>query len=474
MKPLSVSVVAILFLVARAAGADAQPAPTPSPATVAGLSAAFERLVEKVSPAVVQVFATSYATPSDEEESSSLVTTERTTGSGVVLDPNGYIVTNAHVVEGAIRLQVEIPSTGRTAPPERSILKRRGRLVGAQVVAVDRETDLAVLKVEGTNLPTVVLGDSDTLRPGQIVMAFGSPLGLNASVTMGVVSAVARQLEPEDPMIYVQTDAPINPGNSGGPLVDAEGRVVGINTLIYSQSGGHEGIGFAAPSNIVRNVFDQIRKTGRVRRGEIGVDAQTITPLVAEGLGLSQDWGVVVADVEADSPAARAELQPGDVVLTLDGKTMENGRQFHVNFYSRAVGQEVTLELLRGDARFTRRVAVAERSNDPERFSEFVRPEEHVVSRLGILGLDLTAKIAALLPSVRRREGVVVAAISPAAPPSQQGSLRPGDVIYQVNRTQVKNLTDLRAAIGALKAGQALVVQVERGGRLRYFAFAMD
>jgi serine protease Do len=304
MKPLSVGVVAILFLVARAAGADTQPAPTPSPATVAGLSAAFERLVEKVSPAVVQVFATSYATPSDEEESSSLVTTERTTGSGVVLDPSGYIVTNAHVVEGAIRLQVEIPSTGRTAPPERSILKRRGRLIGAQIVAVDRETDLAVLKVEGTNLPTVVLGDSDTLRPGQIVMAFGSPLGLNASVTMGVVSAVARQLEPEDPMIYVQTDAPINPGNSGGPLVDAEGRVVGINTLIYSQSGGHEGIGFAAPSNIVRNVFDQIRKTGRVRRGEIGVEAQTITPLVAEGLGLSQDWGVVVADVERScSPA---------------------------------------------------------------------------------------------------------------------------------------------------------------------------
>ena len=153
---------------------------------------------------------------------------------------------------------------------------------------------------------------------------------------------------------------------------------------------------------------------------------------------------------------------------------MENGRQFHVNFYSRAVGQEVTLELLRGDVRFTRRVIVAERTNDPERFTEFVRPEEHIVSKLGILGLDLTAKIAALLPSVRRREGVVVAAISPAAPPSQQGSLRPGDVIYQVNRTQVKSLADLRAAIGSLKPGQALVVQVERGGRLRYFAFAMD
>ena len=191
------------------------------------------------------------------------------------------------------------------------------------------------------------------LKPGQIVMAFGSPLGLNASVTMGVVSAVARQLEPEDPMIYVQTDAPINPGNSGGPLVDADGRVVGINTLIYSQSGGHEGIGFAAPSNIVRNVFDQIRKTGRVRRGEIGVITQTITPLIAEGLGLSQDWGVVDSDVDPNGPGGRAGLQAGDIVLALDGKPMENGRQFQVNFYTRGVGAPVTLEILRGEARVT-------------------------------------------------------------------------------------------------------------------------
>jgi serine protease Do len=469
LRTLAFAVV-LIFSCGHAARAQ-----TPStPSSLPALSAAFERLVDKVSPAVVQIFATSYATPSAEEQATSLVTTERTTGSGVMLDPDGYIVTNAHVVEGAVRLQVEIPSGGAEGVPARSILKRRGRLVGAQIVAVDSETDLAVLKVEGRNLPTLALGDSDLLKPGQIVMAFGSPLGLNASVTMGVVSAVARQLEPEDPMIYVQTDAPINPGNSGGPLVDAEGRLVGINTLIYSQSGGHEGIGFAAPSNIVRNVFDQIRKTGRVRRGEIGVDAQTITPLVAEGLGLPQDWGAIIADVDPEGPAARAGLIPGDIVLTLDGKPMENGRQFHVNFYARAVGQEVTLELLRGDVRFTKRIAVAERAGDPERFSEFVRPDEHIVSRLGILGLDLTERIAQLLPSVRRREGVVVAAISPAAPQSQQGSLKPGDVICQVNRTAVKSLAELRAAIGALKPGQALVVQVERAGHLMYVAFAVD
>jgi serine protease Do len=466
---------ALLSLLLIPSPAFSQPATATRTPSLPDLSSAFERLVDRVSPAVVQIFATAYAAPSAEEgEASSLVTTERTSGSGVLLDSDGYIVTNAHVVEGAIRVQVELAAASAGEPPGKSILKRRGRIVGAQIVAVDRETDIAVLKVEGSNLPTLPLGDSDLLRPGQIVMAFGSPLGLNSSVTMGVVSAVARQLEPEDPMIYIQTDAPINPGNSGGPLVDAEGRVVGINTLIYSQSGGHEGIGFAAPSNIVRNVFDQIRKTGRVRRGEIGVRTQTITPLIAEGLGLSQDWGVVIADVEPDGPGARAGLQTGDIVLTLDGKPMENGRQFQVNFYARSIGQPVTLDLLRGDARVTARVTVAERPGDPDRFAEFVKPEDHIVSRLGILGIDLDARIAGLLPSLRRREGVVVAAISPAAPPSQQGSLRPGDVIYRVNRADVKNLAALRAAIAAIKPGQALVLQIEREGRLRYIAFAID
>jgi serine protease Do len=471
---LSRYVVLIVGLLAAPSIAGAQPAP-PKPPSLPDLSAAFERLVDRVAPAVVQIFATAYTTPSAEEgPPTSLVTTERTSGSGVVLDADGYIVTNAHVVEGAIRVQVELGSTPVAGGPTKSILKRRGRVVGAQIVAVDSETDLAVLKVDERNLATLPLGDSDQLKPGQIVMAFGSPLGLNSSVTMGVVSAVARQLEPEDPMIYIQTDAPINPGNSGGPLVDAEGRVVGINTLIYSQSGGHEGIGFAAPSNIVRNVFDQIRKTGRVKRGEIGVHAQTITPLIAEGLGLPQDWGVVIADVDPNGPGFRAGLQPGDIVVSLDGKPMENGRQFQVNFYTRGVGAPVTLEILRGDARLTTRVTVAERPDAPERFADYVRPEDHIVSRLGVLGLDLDERVARLLPLLRRREGVVVAAVSPAAPPSQQGSLRPGDVIVRVNRTEIRNLAGLRAAVDAIKPGGALVVALEREGRLMFVAFAVD
>ena len=456
--------------------ASAGPAPAQEPPQLSALSVSLQRLAERISPSVVQVFAASYSTPDEESNQGTLLTTQRTTGSGVILDPDGYIVTNAHVVSGAIRVQVELPITADATRevPRRSVLRPHGRLVGARVVAIDDETDLAVLKVDVKGLPALALGDSDSLRPGQLVMAFGSPLGLAASVSMGVVSAVARQLEPEDPMIYIQTDAPINPGSSGGPLVDTEGRVVGINTLIYSQSGGNEGIGFAAPSNIVRNVFEQIRATGRVRRGEIGATTQTITPLLAQGLGLPQDWGVIVSDVDPESPASRAGLLPGDIVLTLDGKVMENGRQFTVNFYTRGIGDVVTLQVLRGQRRLTLRAPVAERADDPMRFAGLVRPEEHLVPKLGVLGLNMDERIAAMLPDLRQPEGVVIAAIASDAPVSRQGALAPGDVIHAVNGKPVTSLAQLRTLIGELKPGAPAVLQVERDGRRMFFAFELD
>ncbi len=456
--------------------AFAGPAPAQEAPQLSALSVSLQRLAERISPSVVQVFAASYSTPDEESNQGTLLTTQRTTGSGVILDPDGYIVTNAHVVSGAIRVQVELPiaADATREVPRRSVLRPHGRLVGARVVAIDDETDLAVLKVDVKGLPALALGDSDSLRPGQLVMAFGSPLGLAASVSMGVVSAVARQLEPEDPMIYIQTDAPINPGSSGGPLVDTEGRVVGINTLIYSQSGGNEGIGFAAPSNIVRNVFDQIRATGRVRRGEIGVDTQTITPAMAEGLGLQQDWGVIIAHVDPAGPGARAGLQVGDIVTTLDGKTMENGRQFRVNFYTRGIGDIVTVQVLRGERRLALRVPVAERNDDPMRFAGMVRPEEHLVTKLGILALNLDERIAEMLPALLRPDGVVVAAIAADAPLSRQGALNPGDVIHAVNNHAVVSLAELRAALGALKPGATAVLQIERDGRLMYLAFTLE
>ncbi len=354
-------------------------------------------------------------------------------------------------------------------------MRRRGRNVGAQVVAIDHETDLAVVKVEAKGLPALPIGDSDTLRPGQLVLAFGSPLGLDSSVTMGVVSAVARQLTPDDPMIYVQTDAPINPGSSGGALVDTEGRLVGINTLIYSQSGGSEGIGFAAPSNIVRNVFTQIRKTGRVRRGEIGVYPQTVTPLMAEALKLGPEAGVILSDVTPGGPGARAGLQPGDVVLTLDGKRMENGRQFRINLYTRGIGDQVAIEVQRGERRLTARVSVAERDSDMGRLADLVTPQ-NAIQR------DRRTAASTLNPGDPRhccRICVATKASSSRSSPQarrfrSKGACSAGDVIYAINGKPVDGVERLKSALAALPQNAPFVLHVEREGTLLYLSFKVE
>jgi serine protease Do len=438
------------------------------------LSRSLQDLSARVSPSVVQIFVTGYAAPDHENPAAAAEPIlERSSGSGVVVDSDGYIVTNAHVVQNATRLEVEIPFEAAGGSPGQSILRRRGRVVGAQVVAVDLETDIAVLRVQAKGLPALPFGDSETLRPGQIVLAFGSPLGLESSVTMGVVSAVARQLTPDDPMIYIQTDAPINPGNSGGALVDTDGRLIGINTLIYSQGGGSEGIGFAAPSNIVRNVFAQIRKTGRVRRGEIGVNAQTITPLLAAALSLPYDAGVILADVPPGGAAERAGLRAGDIVVSLDGKAMENGRQFRINIYTRGAGEQVRLEVRRGERTLAVRVPVGERESSAVRLEELIGPQQ-VIRPLGVVALDLSPVIAELLPPLRRERGAVVARVQPDAPFSQQGALQPGDVIYAVNGMPVESVAALQAAMDALKPGAPAALHLERDQVLMYIALRVE
>jgi serine protease Do len=443
-------------------------APRRPPAALDQLNDALEELARRVGPAVVQVMVTSYAT--QQAPGAALLSKERSGGSGVILDPGGYIVTNAHVVDGARRIQVLLPQSA--APPgSGSVVRPRGRRVGAQVVGIDRETDLAVIKVQEQGLPFLTLGDSEELRQGQLVLAFGSPLGLQNSASLGVVSSSARQLEPDNPMIYVQTDAPINPGNSGGPLVDIEGRVVGINTLIFSLSGGSEGLGFAAPSNIVRSVFEQIRHTGSVQRGEIGARTQTVTPTLAAALGLARSEGVIVSDVQPGAGAAG--LQAGDLILTLDGKPMENARQLNVNLYRRTPGTDVGVEVLRGAERLSLRLPVRQRTDPLERLGGMVSPEANLIPRLGLLALTLDAALVKLLPPLRTRAGVVVAAVN-ADGPLWQDPIASGDVIVSANRQPVTSVESLRAMLASLQVGDALALQVERQGQLVYLAVEIE
>ena len=460
-----------LLLAALPHGASAQERKLDA---IEGLSSSLEGLAQRVNRSVVKIVTSGYGLSEDSDTgNASLLTRQRATGSGVILTADGYIVTNGHVIQGARRIRVQLPVSERAARLSNSITKPAGTVLDAKVVGVDRESDVAVLKIEAKDLPFLPLGDSRELRQGQLVMAFGSPLGLQNSASLGVVSAVARQLRQDSAMIYIQTDASINPGNSGGPLVDMSGRVVGLNTMILSQSGGSEGIGFAIPSDMLRNVYTQIRKEGHVHRGQIGASVETITPLLASGLSLPRDWGVLVADVTPDGPADKSGLQPGDIVLSLDSKPMENARQLEVGLYRFPVGDKINLEVLRGDKRLTLDVAVTAKDDDPQRFADLVDPEKNLIPKLGILGVEIDRKLAPLLPDLRKSYGIVVAARA-AGSEAMDADLRPGDVIYSINTEPTATVAALTTALAQIKSGDAVVLQLERDGQLMYVSFEME
>jgi len=451
---------------AAAQAAAARPA-TPT-VSLRDLSASFESLAARVSPSTVQVIASGLVVDPDAATTDGLVERRRSSGSGVILDAAGFVMTNYHVVQGARRVQVVLAGSREG----QSIVRPRGRTIDATVAGVDEETDLALLKVQAAGLAALPLGDSDTLRAGQLVFAFGSPLGLDNTVTMGVVSAVGRQLEADDPMVYIQTDAPINPGSSGGPLVDAAGQVVGINTLILSQGGGNEGLGFAAPSNIVRTVYEQLKQYGRVRRGSIGTVVQSITPVMARALGLPQESGAIVADVDLDGPAGAAGLRVGDIVVSLDGKPIENGRQLDVNLYRRAAGDVAQLVVLRAGQRLQLPVAVGERDDDPMRFAEMVTRDEHLIARLGVLALTLTGPLRAEIGVGDDAYGALVAARAGEA--ASEYGIAPGDLVVAVNRTPVRGLDELRRIIATLPPNAACALQVLRQGQFLFLAFEIE
>jgi serine protease Do len=343
--------------------------------------------------------------------------------------------------------------------------QHRGALE-AKLIGMDRQTDLALIKVEAHDLPFLTLADSAEVKQGQVVLAFGSPFGLENSVSMGIVSSPARQIDPDNPMIYVQTDAAINPGNSGGPLVDVEGHVIGLNTFILSQSGGSEGLSFAIPSNIIRSVFTQLRKDGHVHRGQIGIRVRSISSELAQGLALPDDQGVLVEDVLPSGPADQAGMQIGDVIVAFGDHPILNVRQFAVNLYRFNVGDLAHITVLRNGQKMSLEIPVSEQKNDPDRFADMITPS-NIIPQLGIYGLSVDKSVAAMLPDLRISSGVVVAARGSNA---DYFGDRPnvGDVIHGVNGAPVTSINDLKEKLSALKLEDPLVLQIERDSVLAY------
>ena len=437
------------------------------------LSKTLEELSAQTGRCVVQIFVRSYVTAEDTDRVADLLNKEDSSGSGVLLSADGYILTNAHVVRGAHQVKVQLNVRAEAEARDQGD-RTMNRPLSGTVIGIDRDSDLAVVKIEKTNLPYLAFGNSDDLKQGEIVLALGNPLGLDNSVSMGVVSAVSRQIKAEDPMVYIQTDAPINPGNSGGPLLDADGHVVGINTLIFSQSGGSEGIGFAIPSNIAREVYAQLKTKGHVHRAQLGLVGQTITPDMAEGLSLERDHGIVISDLEPDGAAAHAGVQVDDIILGLNGKPVTSVHQLEAFIYRLAPGTSVTLRVQRGTDALDLPVVTEEQAGGAlDSLADLMDPAKNVVPELGIVGLDINKAVLALLPELRRPAGVVVAARKTNAPYSGP-LLQTGDVIYEINRSVVNGVEALRHSLSQMKSGQSLVVLVERNGHLIYVPLQLD
>ncbi len=445
-----------------------------APPILQQLNGAFEGLVAKVSPAVVQVLVTGLGpVEGSNRNDTSFVARQHGIGSGVIVDPDGYIMTNAHVVEGAQRIRVLLPLPPGDFPLDITPAGKR-QIVDAKLIGIHKESDLALIKINETNLPTLTLGNARRIRQGQLVFAIGSPEGLQNSATMGVISAVARQADPTKPMVYVQTDAPINPGNSGGPLVDMDGYVVGINTFILSEGGGSEGLGFAIPARIVKFVYDSLRKYGHVHRVEIKAGAQEITVDLAEGLGLAQSWGVIIDDVIPGGPADAAGLKVQDIVLSADDRRVQTLPAFSSALYLHPTDQVLKLVVLRGKEKKTLEIPVLEKKDQMDSLADITDRETNIISRLGILGVALTAQIRSTLGvDLRIPSGVVVLARA-AELISPETGLQQGDVIHFVNQKPIDTLDSLRAAVQALKPGDPVAMQIEREGGLQYVSFEME
>lgn len=459
------SLAAILLLIASAITAPLHAQQRRAPTSMDEVRMSYAPIVKRAAPAVVNVyvrrkvqrrnspflndpffrrfFGEGFGMPRERVENS--------LGSGVIVSPDGVIVTNHHVIKGRGETEIIIALSDKREFPAKVILK-------------DESTDLAVLRLEaqGTTFPYLDFEDSESLEVGDIVLAIGNPFGVGQTVTSGIVSALARtRVGVSDYQFFIQTDAAINPGNSGGALVDLHGRLVGVNTAIYSRTGGSHGIGFAIPANMVRQVVQSSLQGGKVRRPWFGAKLQRVTRDIAESLGIDRPAGALVQQVRKDSPADRARLKPGDVIVQVSDKAVADPQAFRYRFSTRPIGEAVPLVVLRGGRTLTVSVPLEEAPEDPPR------------NETEIAGINpfSGARVANLSPAVAEElsidedaYGVIVLDVRRGTPAGNTRFLRPRDIVVAVNGERVKSVADLKGLVKT--AVRRWQVSIKRGDRI--------
>jgi serine protease Do len=443
-----------------------------------GIITTFAPIVEKVAPSVVTVFTTQTVSrtlapfPFSDDALRQFFggqlprqgkQTLQGLGSGVIVSPDGYILTANHVVSGADEILVGLGTELR---------KYKTKKVGT-----DPGTDMALLKIDEKNLPAITFADSDKAKAGDIVLAIGNPFGLRQTVTMGIISAIGRGgMGIVDYENFIQTDAAINMGNSGGALVDIKGQLLGINTAIFSRTGGNQGVGFAIPANLARDVMQSLRDKGRVVRGYIGASVQTLTPELAEAMKLKgQPTGALVGQVEAGSPSEKAAIKTGDVITAVNGRKVSDARELRLMIGSMAPGTKVEVDVNREGQKKTFDVALAEmpagaaEQGGPEASPEETGPPEKTTVFGSVVVADITDDIRNALNLPNNVQGAVIAEIDSDSPAGKAG-LREGDVIQEVNKQPVKNAKDLVAASKKLKPNEKILMRVWSQGRSGYVA----
>ena len=363
---------------------------------------------------------------------------QRSLGSGFLISPDGYILTNAHVVKDASQVNVTLYDHSQSS---------------ATVVGMDEQTDVALLKIDGDHLPTVSVGDSDQLRVGEWVLAIGEPFGLDYSATQGIVSAIGRSLPNDVYVPFIQTDVAVNPGNSGGPLFNTDGQVVGINSQIFSNTGGYMGLSFAVPINVAMDVVDQIKSEGHVTHGWLGVTVQPVSPGLAEAFGLDKPRGLLIAKITPDSPAAKGGLKAGDVILSYNGKTIEEPGELAPMVGATDVGDKVKVKVLRKGHERTVKITIA------------ALPEKEQLAENGPEATSLNVVVADLSKEQRDKlgldsRGVLVQSVGPG--PAAKAGVHPGDVLLAVNGHDIDDVRTLAELIDQLPKGKHLPLLIER------------